>query len=301
MMTAALTQISEDLASLVKNLSPSLVRIEARRRLPATGMIWSADGLIITAHHVVTQQEGIRVGLADGRVLDAQLIGRDATTDLALLQVQEHGLLPPAWADADGADLNVGQLVVALGRPGRTARAALGMISALGDPWRTPGGGRIDRYLHIDIVMYPGFSGGPLVNAAGQVVGLNSSALLRNMNMAIPVATINRVGAMLRDHGRIRRGFLGVSTQPVRLPANIVAQLDQETGLLLTSVESGSPAEQGGLVLGDTLVSLDATGMRQHDDLIAFMAPDRIGKTAAVRLLRGGQIQELQVVIGEQI
>jgi S1-C subfamily serine protease len=87
----------------------------------------------------------------------------------------------------------------------------------------------------------------------------------------------------------------------VRLPANIVAQLDQETGLLLTSVESGSPAEQGGLVLGDTLVSLDATGMRQHDDLIAFMAPDRIGKTAAMRLLRGGQIQELQVVIGEQI
>jgi S1-C subfamily serine protease len=301
MMTAALTQISEDLASLVKNLSPSLVRIEARRRLPATGMIWSADGLIITAHHVVTQQEGIRVGLADGRVLDAQLIGRDATTDLALLQVQEHGLLPPAWADADGADLNVGQLVVALGRPGRTARAALGMISALGDPWRTSGGGRIDRYLHIDIVMYPGFSGGPLVNAAGQVVGLNSSALLRNMNMAIPVATINRVGAMLRDHGRIRRGFLGVSTQPVRLPANIVAQLDQETGLLLTSVESGSPAEQGGLVLGDTLVSLDGTGMRQHDDLIAFMAPDRIGKTAAVQLLRGGQIQELQVVIGEQL
>jgi len=300
-MTATLTQISEDLASLVKNLDPSLVRVEARRRLPATGMIWSADGLILTAHHVVTKPEGIRVGLSDSRTVDARLIGRDPTTDLALLQVQEQGLVPPAWADPDGTDLSVGHLVVALGRPGRTVRAALGVISALGDPWRSPGGGWIDRYLHIDMVMYPGFSGGPLVNAAGQVVGLNTSALLRNMSVTVPVATMHRVGAMLRDHGRIRRGFLGVSTQPVRLPANIVAQLGQETGLLLTAVEPGSPAEQGGLVLGDTLVGLDGTGMRQHDDLIAFMAPDRIGKTVSVQLLRGGQLQGLPVVIGEHV
>jgi S1-C subfamily serine protease len=294
-----LTHISEDLANLVKHLDPSVVRVEARRRLPATGIVWSADGLIITAHHVVTKQEGIRVGLADGRTVDARLIGRDPTTDLALLQVQEQGLVPPTWADVDGADLSVGQLVVALGRTGQTVRAALGMMSALGDPWRSPGGGRIDRYLQIDLVMYPGFSGGPLVNAAGQVVGLNTSALLRNVNVAIPVATVNRVGAMLRDHGRIRRGFLGVSTQPVRLPEKIAAQVGQETGLLLTAVVSGSPAEQGGLVLGDTLISLDGTGMRQHDDLVAFMGLDRIGQTSLVKLLRGGQIQEVQVVIGE--
>ncbi len=148
--------------------------------------------------------------------------------------------------------------------------------------------------------MYPGFSGGPLVNAGGQVAGLNTSALLRNMNLTIPIATVNRVASMLRDHGRVRRGFLGVSTQPVRLPEQVVRELDQETGLLLTAVEAGSPAEQGGLVLGDTLVTLDATRMRQHDDLLAFMAPDRIGQTIAVKLLRGGQIQELQVTVGER-
>jgi S1-C subfamily serine protease len=294
-----LTQMSEDLANLVKHLELSVVRVEARRRLPATGIIWSADGLIITAHHVVTKQEGIRVGLADGRTVDAGLIGRDPTTDLALLQVQAQGLAPPTWADVDGADLSVGQLVLALGRTGQTVRAALGMMSVLGDPWLSPGGGQIDRFLHIDIVMYPGFSGGPLVNAAGQVVGLNTSALLRNMNVAIPVATVNRVGAMLRDHGRIRRGFLGVSTQPVRLPEHIAAQVGQETGLLLTAVLSGSPAEQGGLILGDTLISLEGTGMRQHDDLVAFMGLDRIGQTISVQLLRGGQPQELQVGIGE--
>jgi S1-C subfamily serine protease len=299
-MTATLQQISENLATIVKRLSPSLVRVEARKRLAATGVIWSTDGLIVTAHHVVTQEEDIRVGLADGRMLEARLIGRDPTTDLALLQVQEQGLVPPVWGDADGAALSVGHLVVGLGRPGRTVHAALGMISALGDPWRTPAGGCIDRYMHVDIVMYPGFSGGPLVNAAGQVVGLITSALLRNMNMAIPVATVDRVGVMLRDHGRIRRGFLGVSSQPVRLPANIVEQLGQETGLLLTAVESGSPAAQGGLVLGDTLVTLDDTGMRQHDDLIAFMALERIGQTVTVTLLRGGQVQEFRVVVGER-
>ncbi len=298
-MTATLNQVSEDLATIVENMSPSLVRVEGRKRLPATGVMWSTDGLIVTAHHVVTQQEGIRVGLADGRTLEARLIGRDPTTDLALLQAEEQGLVSPTWGDADGAALSVGHLVVALGRPGRTVHATLGMISGFGGPWRTPAGGLIDRYMHIDVVMYPGFSGGPLVNAAGQVIGLNTSALLRNTNMAIPVATVNRVGAMLRDHGRIRRGFLGVSTQPVRLPANIVEQLGQETGLLLTAVEPGSPADQGGLVLGDTLVTLDDTGMRQHDDLITFMAPDRIGQTITVKMLRGGHIQALQVVVGE--
>ena len=299
-MTIALSQISEDLANIVKNLSPALVRVEARRRLPATGVIWSTDGLILTAHHVVTRQEGMQVGFADGRTVEAKLVGRDPSTDLALLQVDEQGLTPAPFGDVDGGDLNVGQLVIALGRPGRTTHAALGMISALGDPWRTAAGGRIDRYLQIDIVMYPGFSGGPLVNAAGQVVGLNTSALLRNMNMAIPVATLDRVAAMLRAHGRVRRGFLGVSTQPVRLPAPIAEQLNQETGLLLTAVEPGSPAEAAGLLLGDTLLSLDDASMRRHDDLVAFMAADRIGQTVSAQLLRGGQMQDLPVVVGEQ-
>jgi S1-C subfamily serine protease len=300
-MTTAWHQMSEDLATIVDTLSPSLVRVEARKRLPATGLIWSTDGLIITAYHVVTQQEGIRVGLADGQTVEARLIGRDPATDLAMLQVQGQELSPPAWGATDGADLHVGHLVVALGRPGQTVHAALGMISALGDQWRTPAGGRMDRYIHVDLVMYPGFSGGPLVNAAGQVVGLNTSALLRNMNITIPVATVQRVGAMLRDHGRVRRGFLGVSTQPVRLPAHIAEQLGQETGLLFIAVEPDSPAEQAGLVLGDTLVSLGGARMRQHDDLTAFLTSDRMGQTVTAQLLRGGQIQELPVVVGERM
>ncbi len=299
-MAAIFPQLSDDLATMVKNLSLGLVRVEARKRFPATGVVWSADGLIVTAHHVVTKQDDIQVGLSDGRMAEATLIGRDPTTDLALLKVAGSGLKSPAWGDTDGAALSVGHLVVALGRPGQDVQATLGMISALGDSWRTPAGGRIDRYMHIDIVMYPGFSGGPLVNAAGQVVGLNTSALLRNMNLTIPVSTVNQVAAMLRDHGRVRRGFLGVSTQPVRLPEELMGEFEQETGLLLTEVEPGSPANQGGLILGDTIVSLGGEQMRQHDDLLLLLTPDQIGKSVAVRLLRGGQIQELLVVIGER-
>jgi S1-C subfamily serine protease len=148
--------------------------------------------------------------------------------------------------------------------------------------------------------MYPGFSGGPLLNAAGEVVGMNTSGLLREASLTVPVPTLRRVVEMLLAHGRVRRGFLGVSTQPVRLPAALAESLGQETGLLLTAVEPAGPAEQGGLLLGDTLVGLDGQPVRQHDDLLALIASDRIGATVPGRIIRGGQVQELQVRIGER-
>jgi S1-C subfamily serine protease len=196
--------------------------------------------------------------------------------------------------------LRVGHLVLALGRPRQTVQATLGIVSALGAGWRTPAGGQIDRYLQTDVVMYPGFSGGPLVDAAGRVVGLNTSALLRGISLTVPVLTLHRVIDMLLAHGRVRRGFLGLSTQPVRIPAVLAQPLGQETGLLLTAVEPDSPAEQGGLWLGDTLVALDGTPIRQHDDVLAFLGPERIGTAVLARLIRGGQVQEQRLVVGEQ-
>ncbi|HEY7711487.1 MAG TPA: trypsin-like peptidase domain-containing protein, partial [Candidatus Entotheonella sp.] len=230
----------------------------------------------------------------------ATLVGRDPTTDVAVLRAQTAGLTPPAWAEVEANRLHVGHLVLAVGRPGRTVQATLGVIHALGNSWRTPAGGSIDRYVQTDVVMYPGFSGGPLLNAAGEVVGMNTSGLLRDASLTVPVPTLRRVVEMLLAHGRIRRGVLGVSTQPVRLPAALAASLGQETGLLLTAVEPAGPADQGGLLLGDTLVGLDGQPVRQHDDLLALMASDRIGATVPVRIIRGGQVQELQVRIGER-
>jgi S1-C subfamily serine protease len=299
-MTASLQQVSDALAAAVDTASASTVRIEARRRLPATGIVWSSDGVIVTAHHVVEKQDAIQVGLADGPIVAATLVGRDPTTDIAVLRAQTTGLTPPAWAELEVQRLLVGHLVLAVGRPGRSVQATLGVVNTLSDSWRTPTGGHIDRYVQTDVMMYPGFSGGPLLNAAGQVVGMNTSGLLRGASLTVPVPTLRRVVDMLQAHGRVRRGFLGVSTQPVRLPAALAESLGQETGLLLTAVEPDSPAEQGGLLLGDTLVRLDDQPIRQHDDLLALLASDRIGTVVSARIIRGGQGQELPVCIGER-
>src|SRR5215471_1149644 len=299
-MATLLQQVSEALAATVEAVSPGLVRVEARRRLPASGIIWSADGVIVTAQHVIEQDEAIRVGLQSGQTVPATLLGRDATTDLAVLRVSSVDLAPPGWAEPDLASVRVGHLVLAVGRPGQRTQATLGIVSALGESWRTPTGGLLDHYVQTDVVMFPGFSGGPLVNAAGQVLGLNTSALLRGLSLTVPVATLHRVVGMLLAHGKIRRGYLGVSTQPVRLPAGLQQSVGQETGLLLITVEPQSPAEQGGLLLGDTLIAFDDTPVRHPDDLLAFLSTDRIGATVRVRLVRGGQVQEQAVVVGER-
>jgi S1-C subfamily serine protease len=300
-MTEVLSQVSEALAATVEVASPGVVRVEARRRLAATGIIWAPDGVIVTAHHVVEQEETIRVGLSDGQTVAATLVGRDPTTDLAVLRAQATDLTPLVWAAPDLQELRVGHLVLALGRPRQAVQATLGIVSALEGSWCTPVGGVLDRYLQTDVVMYPGFSGGPLVDVAGRVVGLNTSALLQGMSLTVPVSTLCRVVEMLLTHGRVRRGYLGVSTQPVRLPAALARQLGQEIGLLLIAVEPESPAEQGGLLLGDTLVALDDTPLRRHTDLLVPLSPERIGTTVRVRVIRSGQVQERRVVIGERL
>ena len=299
-MTVALQQVSDALAATVAAVSPGIVRVEARRRLPASGLVWSRDGVIVTTHHAIERDDNIRVGSHGGQTVAATLVGRDATTDLAVLRVASAEFEPPPWAEPEGSALRVGHLVLALGRPGQRVQAALGVVSALGESWRTPAGGLIDRYVQTDMVMYPGFSGGPLVNMTGQVLGLNTSALLRGQSLTVPLATLRRVTEMLLAHGRIRRGYLGVSTQPVRLPAALAERLGQETGLLLITVESNSPAEQGELLLGDTLVALDGAAIRHPDDLLSCLSTERIGTTVLVRIVRGGQVQEQSIVIGER-
>jgi S1-C subfamily serine protease len=297
-MNEILSGLSQALADIADQGGRSLARVEARRRLPASGIIWSAGGAIVTAHHTVQREDKISVGLPDGQTVPARLVGRDPTTDLAVLQAEATDLTPAAWAAPD--DLRVGHMVLALGRPGQSVQATLGIISALGDAWRSPAGGKLDRYLQTDVVMYPGFSGGPLVNAAGQALGLNTSALIRGVSLTVPAPTVRRVVEALQTHGRVRRGFLGVSTQPVRLPEEAAGRLGQETGLLLVSVDPAGPAGKAGLVLGDTIVALAGERVRHIDDLQVLLSADRVGVETPVRILRGGQVQELSVVIGEQ-
>lgn len=297
-MADSIFSLSQGLADAVTAASRSVVRVEGRRRLGATGFVWSEDGVIVTADHVVRQDENIKVGLHDGQTVDATLIGRDPTTDLALLQVSASGLAP--LVHADEAAMGVGHFVLALGRPGRTVQATLGIVSAFSGGWRTGMGGQIDHYLQTDVIMYPGFSGGPLVGADGRVLGLNTSAIGQGVSLAIPAVTLGRVAEALRAHGRVRRGYLGVSTQRVRLPDTVSESLGQKRGLLIVSVETDSPAAEGGLTLGDTIIGIGSQAIRNHDELLGALSGDVVGQKEAVRIVRGGQVQEMQVKIGER-
>lgn len=293
---ASKQDLSEVFASLVEASSASVVRVEARHRTPSTGVVWSTDGVLITAHHTVEREDGIEVGFADGKVLPATLVGRDPGSDVAVLKVAATGLTRPDWSEAES--LKVGHLALAIARPGRTARATMGIVSALGGEWRTPSGGRLDRYVQTDLELQPGFSGSLLVDVSGRAIGINTSGLWRGHSLAIPTAALRRTVDALLAHGRIRRGFVGIGTFPVRLPSNLEPQAGQSSALLVIAVQPDSPAERAGLTLGDALLSIEGRRLGQVDDLLETLTEDAIGKDLKLRILRAGQIQELGVNVG---
>src|SRR5438445_12683731 len=205
------------MAGMGGRVGASVVRGAAWGRACAGGIVWAADGTIVTADHVIEQEDEIRVGLPDGQLVAATLVGRDPGTDIAVLRAQASGLTVPSWSGGD--QTKVGQLVVAVTRPGRTVRARLGIISAAGEAWRAPTGGEFDRYLETDVTPGIGFSGGALADAGGAVLGMNTAGLLRRTPTTVPVPTLRKVGGALVTHGRIRRGYLGIGAHPARLRA----------------------------------------------------------------------------------
>lgn len=295
-MSATMQELSNNLAALVRAAGPQIVRVEGRRRLAATGIVFSRDGLIVTANHVVERDDALGIGLDDGTTQEATLVGRDPNTDLAVLRVNGASLTPAQWTDP--ANLAVGHLVLALGRPGRTVQATLGVVSALGGSWRTPPGAEVETYLQTDVAMYPGFSGGPLLTADGSFAGLNSSALVRGISVALPKPTIARIVETLVTHGRMPRGFFGVGIQPVRLAVPLAEQTGQETGLMVMSVERGGPADRAGLVQGDILLAVDGALLRHVDDLQAFLSSVAADTQVTVKLARSGELHERQVTVG---
>ena len=318
-MSDVLQNLSDALAGVVESTTPGLVRVDGRRRLPGTGIVWSSDGIIVTAHHIVERNENINVGLGGDVLAPAKLVGRDPNTDLAILKV-EADVTPPLWADgSDDNTLKVGHLVLALGKPGQQVQATLGVVSNIIEEARHSGHdrrrrkgrgprgegemfgfGSIGPIIQTDLVMYPGFSGGPLVDAAGGVRGLNTSALSRGSAITIPTSTVRTVVEALLSHGKVRRGYLGIGAQPVRLPAPLAVQLEQEVGLMLVSIEAGSPAEQGGLLLGDILVALDDYVLESVDELLMQLGPDRVGSEINLRVIRGGNLLDVAVTPGER-
>jgi S1-C subfamily serine protease len=285
----ALLALSNGLAGAVERAGRSVVRVNGRPRLASTGVHWRA-GVIVTADHTVRADNEITITLADGRVLPATLAGRDPGTDLAVLRVEAAGV--PAADIGDPAALRVAHLVLALGA-GPTA--SWGVVSALGGPWRTWRGGEIDQLIRLDLTLYPGFSGGPLVDSQGRVVGINTSGLARHTRLAVPGSTVSRVVDELVARGRVRRGYLGLGMQTVPLPGNS----GQEAGLLVVTVDPGGPGARAGLIIGDVLLRLGAESVRDVGEVQAAIGP-RAGTELTASVLRGGVPVEVRITVGDR-
>jgi S1-C subfamily serine protease len=294
-----LAGLSNDLAAAVDTVGRSVVAIHARRRIPASGVVWQ-PGVVVAAHHTIQRDEDITVALHDGSSTTATLAGRDPSTDLAVLRLAD-GAAAPAATPASNAP-RVGQLVLALGRPGGSITASLGIVSAVAGEWRTWQGGTIDRFVRLDLAVYDGFSGGALVDAAGRVVGVNTSGLARATALTVPSSTVSRVVAQLLARGHVPRGWLGIATQPVRIPPALQrsAGTDAGLGLVVVNVEPDSPAERGGVLIGDILLALDGSAVSDPGDVLAALGGDRIGQSIELTVARGGRNEKLTVAVGER-
>jgi S1-C subfamily serine protease len=282
-----------DVASAVARAADAIVAIHARPRIPSSGIHWRA-GVIVAASHTIKRDQDITVTVARSGATEsrsATLAGRDPTTDLAVLRVDGGGLTVPEIVSSES--LAVGQPVLAVGRPGADVTASFGIVSALGGAWRTWRGGAVDRAIRLDLRVLDGFSGGALVTASGGIAGLNNSALARGTAFTLPVSTVERIVDQLLATGRIQRGYLGVGVQPVRLR-------DGSVGSIIVGVEPESPADKGGLLLGDVLVAIDGAAVADADDLMAALGGDRIGRTVTVRVVRAGEVREMPITIAER-
>jgi S1-C subfamily serine protease len=295
-----LALLSEQISGMIEQIGKSIVAVHGRERIPSTGF-HLGDGYLVTASHAIKRTQDIRIGFAKDADSAADFIGRDPATDLALLRISTSNLSTAEAADANLA--KAGQMVIAAGfGHGKTANATLGILTAINGQWRTWRGGKIDQLIQPDITFPPGFSGGPLLNSSGQVLGINTSGLSRRQVVTIPLSTVNRIVEQLKKKGRIAKGYLGVAMYPLSLPHSLQQQfnLPQSSGLIILSVEPQSPANQAGLLIGDVLVKLNDSALHTMEDVQAVLEPESVGKTVKISVIRGGTSLDLPVVVGER-
>ena len=298
-MANALIEFSNELANCVERGGESVVAVKEGGRSGVSGTVWN-KGVVITADHTIRGREEVTIVLPSGKTTSALVAGRDPSTDIAILKCPEAASPVPEFADP--AQLKPGNVVLALGRSVENGlMASYGVVGAMSGAWRTWQGGRVDQWLRLDLNPYPGFSGGALVDAAGRVLGINTSGPRRNV-VTIPKATADRVMNQLLTKGRITRGYVGIGGQPVSIPAPVGKEekLGEIRGLLVVTVASGGPAANAGVMVGDVILSIEGHSIEQPADLLAFLEPDTVGKTFTVHVLRGGTAIDLKVKIGER-
>jgi S1-C subfamily serine protease len=300
-MASVISNFSQELAAAAEQAGSSVVAIQARHRVPSSGIHWR-KGVLVTANHTVRREDDITVLTHGGKRVSTKLAGRDPGTDLAVLKFdQGEALSIPQFADA--ASLKLANFVLALGRTrAGNLVASAGIIGALGGEWRTWRGGRIDQSIRLDLALYPGFSGGPLVNVEGKVLGLNTNGFGRGRAVTLPVSTINRTVDELLEKGHIVRPYLGIAMQPVALPEAVRGKLKSSAtgGLMVLHVEPGGPADTAGILLGDVIVELQGKPALDTEHIQDLLASAKVNEKVAASVVRGGAPIEVSITLGER-
>jgi S1-C subfamily serine protease len=299
MAASELTKFSEQISSAAAQAGASVVTVYARRRIPSSGVSWR-DGVVVTVGHAIQYEQGITVLSSGGKRIEAKFAGRDGATDLAILKTEASAGPVPQFGET--TQLKLGNLVLALGRTRQgNLVASSGIIGGLAGESRTWRGGRLDQSIRLDLELYPGFSGGPLVNTEGKILGINTSGLGGGRPMAIPAATVNRTLDELLAKGYVARPYLGAALQPVRIPESLHTRLKSNTGgLIVLHVETGGPAEQAGIVLGDVIVELEGRPVPHTYEVRSTLASSKVGDILKLTLLRGGTPVEVSVNLAER-
>jgi len=289
-------KLSGELSQVSAEAGKSVVAVHGRRH-PASGIVFARNA-VVTANHAVRRDEDITVILGPGKSVNAAVAGRDPATDLAVLRLREEVGAPlPKWSPSASA-LRIGDLTLALGRTWRgNIVASAGVTSGLiAGPWRTWRGGELDQFIRPDLTLYPGFSGGPLLNSEGQFLGMNTAGLHRS-GITVPAATVVRVATELLEKGRIEKPYLGLAMHAVPLPESLRSKLNliASEGLLVAHVEPSSPAEKAGVLLGDVLTELAGKTVTDTDGVQETLRSQAIGSEVSAGLLRGGAALKLRV------
>ncbi len=299
MHSNSLTALSEGLADAVAAVAPCLVAVKGQRRFAYSGLHWQ-PGVVVTADYGLGRSHQLTLTLPDGNVVQAEVSGRDPALDLAIIQLDRTDL--PIPQTSDGQALKVGHLVLAVGQSwDYGTSASLGMVGNLGGPWQTSQGRSIDRLLRPDVTLYPNLLGGPLINTAGQVLGINLNGP-RNRVVTLPASNLDRIISTLLNRGSLNRGYLGLGLQPVELPKPLrqALALASEVGLLVVSVDAEGPAEQASVLIGDIVLAVNGQVVGNLRAVYAHLEADQIGQPVSLRLVRGGQLMDVTVTLGEK-
>ena len=289
-MANELTALSNQLAGIVNQTAGSVVAVHARPRFSSSGVYW-LPGIVVTAEHTIRREEEITLSLPDGSNAPATLAGSDPGTDIAVLKGEWPGL---QLVRRDAADPVPGNLALTIGRSEDSGvNATMGIVSAVSGSWRTWRGGRLDHYIRLDLTLYPGSSGGLVVDSSGAAIGIATSALSRIAGLALPAITIDRVVDEILTRGRVSRGYLGVGLQPVMLP-------DHHKGLIVLSFEPDGPAAKAGILIGDILLSLAGERIADTDEIQGILERHPVGAAVEAEVLRGGVSQTLSITVGER-